>query len=631
MFKNDAEQNAYVPSKSMAIKPDVVSNVIPTDQSRALLPSYLGFVDPRETYVKFNLSMAPNGGGRSVGMIRPQKEAGAHALFRNVLLRDGTNSTTLESYEDYNAHVAMKQPYTAQDSLTHKRELFEGVMSNANLAGDTGNLYYGGSDALDSADYETAEIRVGNKGGRNAPGKVLTPQLQFRLDTGLMRGNQVIPVAALQGLRTQIDMENTLRACEIATGELGTLEATGGSSGGYVLNAVSVKQDTTLGVVASQNDVRAVGTQYTQSFFSVQVKVEAADATTPTANRNNPFDVGDKLFVRSAIGKTIGGTTITLGNQDDTELELGVITGFYVSSDTAYNLGIYYTPQRAPGASLGNFPGSIDAGSARQYGEDDVVFFKVENRALAQSNVLTDADSGAVVLGSGTGNFVAPEYHLENLEYICLSVQPPEAYVSGLLKAASSERGVSMDIQTTTTQRFNQSTAAGLTANHIPCSQKRVKSVFIQPLVVSDFRDLAKRSLSGVPDRARSYQFVYGNELIPTKNVGLTRYSANVPLLGSANQDIAEQNYTEAIHLAQLEAALVNSGNMPRSLHQVSKNFVIGRAFSKYNQVADLSEQSLSARIDYENDATSLKIFNNYIEHLRRISITSSGVMASDL
>lgn len=630
MFKNDAEQNAYVPSKSMAIKPDVVSNVIPSDQSRALLPSYLGFIDPRETYVKFNLSMAPNGGGRSVGMIRPQKEAGAHALFRNVLIRDGTNSTTLESYEDYNAHVAMKQPYTAQDSITHKQELFEGVMSDANLGGDTGNLYYAGSEALESADYATGGARNGALGGRNAPGKVLTPQLQFRLDTGLLRGNQVIPVAALQGLRTQLDMENTLRACETATGELGTLEATGGSAGGYVLNATSTKQDTTLGASASQNDARNAGTNYTQSFFSVQVKVDCADAASPTANRNNPFDIGDKLFIRAHIGRVINATTIDLANQADTESELGVITGFYVSSDTPYNLGIYYTPQRAPGASFGNFPAGIDGGSAKFYVEDDVIFFKPSNRVLPQSNVLVSTDDGNVAVGAGSGNFVAPEYHLENLEYICLSVQPPEAYVSGLLKAASSERGISMDIQTTTTQRFNQSTAAGLTSNLIPCSQKRVKSVFIQPLAVNDFRDLTKRSLSGIPDQARSYQFVYGNELIPTKNVPLSRYSAIVPAIG-ANQDEVEQNYTEAIHLAQLEAALVNSGNMPRSLHQVSKNFVIGRAFSKYNQVADLSEQSLSARIDYENTATSLKIFNNYIEHLRRISITAGGVVASDL
>ena len=94
-------------------------------------------------------------------------------------------------------------------------------------------------------------------------------------------------------------------------------------------------------------------------------------------------------------------------------------------------------------------------------------------------------------------------------------------YVNGLMSASTSERGVSMDIMTSSTQRFNQSTAAGLTSNLIPCSQRRVKSVFVQPLKISEFRDLNARSLSGVPDNARQYQLVYGTELIPVKNVPL--------------------------------------------------------------------------------------------------------------
>ena len=58
MFKNTGSDSAYVPSKSIAIKPDVVSDVIPDEISRALIPSYIAFADPRETYIKFNLSMS---------------------------------------------------------------------------------------------------------------------------------------------------------------------------------------------------------------------------------------------------------------------------------------------------------------------------------------------------------------------------------------------------------------------------------------------------------------------------------------------------------------------------------------------------------------------------------------------
>jgi len=631
MYKNAAADNAYVPSKSIAIKPDVVSDVIPDEISRTLLPSYLGFVDPRETYIKFNLQMKPQS-GQAVGMIRPQKEAGAHAIFRNVLLRDGANSTTLESLEDYNARVAMKNPFTAQDSIEHKRQLFDGVMEDANLGVATGNLYYKPSGTLPAAAFAGGGVRADSQSGGRAANNT-TPQLQFRLDTGLMKGNQVIPVAALQGLRVQLDLENASRACEIATGTQGQLLSTGavdsaGLSGSCVMSAVTLKQDTAVGANNVRNDARAAGTEYAQSFFSVQVKLAAT-----AANLNNPFDIGDKLFCRAAIGRVINGTAVTTANQADTELELGVICGFYSSTDVAGELGIYYVPQRAAGVSLGQYVSTETNfnGQNRSYEQNDPVFYKAANRALAQSSVLTSTDDGAAAVGTGTANFVAPSYVVSDLEFLCLSVQPPEQYVSGLMNASTSERGVSMDILTSSTQRFNQSTAAGLTSNLIPCSQRRVKSVFVQPLVVGDFRDFNKRSLSGVPDNARQYQFVYGTELIPQKNVPLQRYSQAVDQFGTANQVVSEQSKVEAIHLSQLEGALVNSNNMPRSLHKVAKNFAIARAFSKYNQVADLSEQSLSCRIDYENTATNLKIFNNYIDHLRRISITNNGVEASDL
>jgi len=634
MFHNSSQATAYVPSKSIAIKPDVVSDVIPDDISRTLLPSYLNFIDPRETYVKCMLRMGGAvGAPPSVGMIRPQKEGGVHCLFRNVLLRDGTNSATLESLEDYNARVCMKYPFTAQESIGHKRDLFDGVMDDANAGGTTGNLYYEAQGVIASHSFAAAGARAENgAGGRNAAGSVLTPQLQFRLDTGLMKGQQVIPVGALQGLRIQLDMENAARACEFAMGKAGQLHDNGNvnndglGGGSCILNPTTVKQDTAAAVVAAYNDVRAAGTDYLQSYFSVQLQIPAG-----IENVNNPFDIGDKLYIRRAIGATTNAVVVTIGNQVETEKELGVVSGFYSSSDGGGgNLGIYYVPQRAPATSLGNF-GAIFGDTPAVFGQNDVVFYKPDNRAIPQSGVIIPTDGGAVAVGAGTGVFSAPTYTLSDLEYLCLSVQPPEAYVNGLMSASVSERGISMDITTTSTQRFNQSTARGLTANHIPCSQRRVKSVFIQPLAIEDFRDFNKRSLSGVADEARSYQYVYGTELIPQKVVPLGRYSQVVGEFGTANQNSKDQNKCEAIHLSQLEGALVNAGNMPRSLHKVTKNFAIGRAFSKYNQIADLSEQSLSCRIDYTNVATKLKIFNNYIDHLRRISITANGVVASDL
>ena len=70
MFKVDGS-NVYVPSKSVAIKPDVVSDVVGEDQIRFHLPSYLGFIDVNQTYIKYNLTIE-----NARGFLVPDKNCG---------------------------------------------------------------------------------------------------------------------------------------------------------------------------------------------------------------------------------------------------------------------------------------------------------------------------------------------------------------------------------------------------------------------------------------------------------------------------------------------------------------------------------------------------------------------------
>ena len=48
-------QNQYIPSKSVAIKPEVTSEVGPGEEIRIHVPSFVGFVDPSLTYFKAEL------------------------------------------------------------------------------------------------------------------------------------------------------------------------------------------------------------------------------------------------------------------------------------------------------------------------------------------------------------------------------------------------------------------------------------------------------------------------------------------------------------------------------------------------------------------------------------------------
>ena len=51
MFKAN-QPNQYVPSKSVAIKPEVVSNVGQNEQIRIQVPAFVGFIHPNQTYLQ---------------------------------------------------------------------------------------------------------------------------------------------------------------------------------------------------------------------------------------------------------------------------------------------------------------------------------------------------------------------------------------------------------------------------------------------------------------------------------------------------------------------------------------------------------------------------------------------------
>ena len=120
-------------------------------------------------------------------------------------------------------------------------------------------------------------------------------------------------------------------------------------------------------------------------------------------------------------------------------------------------------------------------------------------------------------------------------------------------------------------------------------------------------------SFKGVIDGTQNYQYVFGGSLIPDRPISLVRYTQS-------------PQRTDALHLVELEKSLVNANYGVRNLLQVPDRFMIGRAFSKYGQVFNLSPQSLSLRVEYDN-GTEEKLYEHFVQHLRRVNISNNGVM----
>jgi len=556
MFKaNPAQQ--YIPSKSVAIKPEVVSDVGQNDQIRINVPSFVGFLDPNQSYLKMKIKFN-NARGQ---LVTDPDAGGAHALFRNVLHRDGNNQTNLEFNEDYNANVALLNNYTETPSVVHKKELFSGVQRSL---GDTNNektLYYAQranpNGAANAGDPDTT-VRTANE-----------PTVQFQLNCGLYKQGNILPVSAMNGMRVIMDTEDILRSCRYTD-----------LDGEFSERANASKRVRITAQKAAGADQRQNG------FGSVE---------TDRAQGDNPFEVGDILYIQDIANGVA-------------EEVLGVIEGF---SNNGGVLRISYNPQRV----------DRTAGLTGTFAVASEVYYKVADRQVANNFFQSPADDGAD--NAKSGNTLAPSYTLSDIEFIAQSVSPPPQYVEGLLRAAASERGVSMDIMTYELHRANQSNNLGLTQIQIPTLVKRAKSLFTQPLPTSDAnaRGLGGRSFSGITDAAKSYEWIYGTTHYPSRLVPLERYSQ---VVGGGTEF-----RNEALHTSELQKAIVNVEEPVRNLHQIAKHFCVARGLSKYGQIQDLSEQTLSLRLDYNAGATESKIFNNYIYGLRRITINKDGVSAS--
>jgi len=209
-----------------------------------------------------------------------------------------------------------------------------------------------------------------------------------------------------------------------------------------------------------------------------------------------------------------------------------------------------------------------------------------------------------------------PTYRISNLEMLCQAVTPPSSYVEGMLKKSMSDQGVQIDYMTSELHRYNQVNTQGLVQIQVPTLATRAKSILVQPILNSSFRSLQNSSFSGVPDNARNYQFIKGNELVPSRLVELNRYSQAI------GGTTARRN--EPLHTSELQKALVNIGSSVYSLQNIHDNFIIARAFNKYGQITNLADETLSLKVDYNQG--SQKIFNTYIFKLARLVIAKGMV-----
>jgi len=559
-------QNAYIPSKSVAIKPEVVSAVGPGEEIRIHIPSFVGFIDPNKTYLKANLQFQ-----NVRGQLTPDARAGGiHALFRQVFYRDGNNQTTLELNEDYNAWRATLEQFTESPSVRNRRELFEGKMSVVGNKHSEKSLYYAAHEI--AAGAAAAAPDTSKRVAHNV-------MVQAQLHSGIWKQGNIIPVSAMNGMRITLQTDDILRSCVFP------------SSIGDKANIRTNKILLTTANKTQGSELRTKADAPANNGSSANGYI----AITDKAFDENPFAVNDIIYVSN---DDAGHTN---------EEVLGNVLGFFRGGVGNAFLCLNYQPLRDQGAGL-----------AQAHNIGSLLYYKVADREVAHTFYTAAAEGTNVKNGSQA----APTYELSSIEMICQSVQPPPEYVESLLRAAASPSGVQFDIMSYELYRHNQANTTGLVQAVIPTLQKRARALFCQPLATASTtaRSFGAHSLTGIVDNAQTYEYIHGTKHMPARLAPLKRYSQVVV----AGTGLVK---AEAVHMSELQKSIANIGEPVMNLQEIAHNFVLSRSLSMKGGVKDLSEETLSVRVDYLN-GTEQKILNNYVVGLRRIMINSQGVMA---
>ena len=562
MFKAN-ENSMFVPTKTISIRPEAQIDYNPNNQNniRWLIPQHIGFFDPRQTQLKYKLTMS----GR--GYAKPDSRAGCHSLIRDLRIMDGTGTTELESIQDYNVLTAQWWGYTQNESIAHKRDLFEARSANENV---DNQLLYGTPPTWIGAGAVATTSRVPK-----------TIEVTQPIYSGILGGDRVFPVVATQGLRVQMTLDNLNRSLSNPSVN-GIVDTSITEAGAFAFES-KVEILGASGTAAQKQEKPAGQPEFT---YTVQIKKPADSSNGRGVNNaatpinNNPFDIGDVLYIAKA--------------DNSAETSLGVITAF--GSEAAGDLQITFNPNRPVQTGLGtDFPAA------------SLVYIKQNDRV----NGVVTTDTAPVAVTQSAATKIS--YSIQDIEMLMLQVQPPPQYIEGMMKQVSSDKGLSMDFRTWTLYRFNLSTTNGLTNQLIPAVQTRAYSILSVPLGISEQNNINKDSFKGLTDGCQNYQYVYGGSLIPDRPINLIRYTQT-------------PERTDALHIVELEKSLVNAGYGVRNLLRVPNRFLLGRAFSKYGQVMNLAPQDLSLRVEYAG-ASQEKLYEHFVQSLRRVNISSKGVM----
>lgn len=279
----------------------------------------------------------------------------------------------------------------------------------------------------------------------------------------------------------------------------------------------------------------------------------------------------------------------------------------------------------AVGMSIEHFDAGVSKGEVviSAIEESNNGLIKITHSAVAHTIAVDDA---TIKITKGLDGNASPvqntDYEITRSDWFMAIVKPPPQYTEQIAKQVQGE-GLIMDIPTYRTYTNPIMKEVSSQSFQIPSFMSRVKGIITVP--VDGQQDLEYKvdnskdyQSAGQFENLKSYQHQSDNLFYPTQPVLLDSFLGNGTYSTKASSE----------HIHQVDQTLHSCDMDFRTLTNVKSNFIIPRAFSKYNATTNLTGTGARLYLQYNDVNSPAKNLtaNSYACSNTRMVIGENGV-----
>ena len=598
-----SEDKVPIEQKKVTVPATHGLNYSPGQKIEFQIPGGLGFIQPKESYLKFDVKIKlPTWTEPFHSPTRLQLDQflGGQILIKDLrVYSGGAGRILLEEFQNYNVLAAVKYDYESNDNFKAKRALTEGaVCYDPTTRSTTGEA----QDSLQNlgtnpywatpgtANNGATDQAVGSAGGTTfTDSDFETVKCLLPLHTGIFQNDKIFPVGMTDGLVVEMILEDANKCIKCL--------------------------DTT---------------NLHRKLWGNPVFLSASSAAAPNSA---------PLYPKASSASRFSQFTVRRDNLMGVNASVGISNfPFVVGEEIGFvnaSTGVDNPPHADYDENL-----RIDA-IVYQGGTTNAIRVVLDG-VYKPTNLFTKNDVMYSKSIANASTSFAPTYEITNCEFIAQQVTMPAGYTSKLSSMMSEGGAMNYDFLSWTNYKISQVSSEVVATLRIPLNQSRAKSLLCIPTdssvhtnaefitgagcYVEDYSRNAsaaayawlgnhsnRAGLVGIADNITQYQLFYGGKLNPNRKVVCSKTSSKV----SVDQQ----------PLIELEKALVMGHMTPHSLLPFRKNFIIGRALSLHDGVYDARGKDFQLQVEYLGTAPGFnKLWNCWCGHMRRIVIAGESI-----